>query len=74
MSKPKLTPWFDGRHHKPLTDRPGPYRRQYKHFAGNLYCKWDGTNWFMPAPTPEMAMGATKVSIQPDLPWRGVAK
>lgn len=73
MSKPKLTPWFDGRHHRPLPDRPGVYQRRIR-YAGLVYSKWDGTYWYIPGPTVEHAEGMMMRSGIMDADWRGVAK
>lgn len=74
MSKPKLTPWFNGREHQPLADRPGVYRRKYGHGLRGLYCRWDGAQWYFPAPTVELALQVKTLSLRQFLPWRGVTK
>lgn len=70
----KLTPWYSG-DQKPMPDRIGPFKRDYKYGKQCYYCWWDGKNFGHGLPTVDecadirMALGP---SLGQNLPWRGV--
>ena len=78
MKKLKTTPWFSG-NEKPLSDRIGPYERDYsKNENGSVvgWRWWDGKIFGPICDTPELAELAqnTGCSVFQNLPWRGVLK
>jgi hypothetical protein len=67
----QLTPWFDGRLHKPA--RPGVYMQ--RNANGRIgYQRWDGESWYLWISTAEIAakqIQAVAHYYQND-DWRGL--
>lgn len=68
----QLTPWFDGKLHKPA--RPGVYMQRSGGGRDIGYQRWDGERWYMWCRTAEFAARspwAALESFQNDN-WRGL--
>jgi hypothetical protein len=74
QAQPKVTPWFDGRSHKP--SRPGVYQQMSGSMLGYQY--WDGSVWWGWAETISTAHAMRKGTpaspcYQTDN-WRGLTE
>jgi hypothetical protein len=67
-----LTPWFDGRVHKPT--RPGVYMLMCGFGKVLGYQRWDGEFWNLWYRTPEMANIVTFRAASQNDNWRGLRK
>ena len=66
-SKKRLTPWIDGAR---LPAREGVYRRRS---AQGAYACWDGTAWYLDAPSPHAAAAQLERSALQQAAWRGLS-
>jgi hypothetical protein len=75
----KTTPWLSGEE-KPLSDRIGPYERDYTEEQNGFktyWCWWDGNFFGFPANSPKASKQIYKLfghSDYQNLPWRGALK
>lgn len=67
----KLTPWFSGDEYP---KRNGLYQRMAPAREEINYAYYNGMNWLLGDPKPEVAAKNRTLSMWQDLPWRGVEK
>lgn len=76
MSEQRFSPWFPG---TVAPARPGVYQRDYPARIFDLYCRWDGQQWFdaklsIEAAARSSVSSAYQCSGPAALPWRGLVK